>query len=95
MRVGEKGYGYNPYKVLGVADDADLKVVKAAYRKLVKLYHPDLGGDTQKFLVIQEAFEDIETGAFKKRQQQGLARKTGTTKACSFSTLFDFNIITC
>lgn len=95
MQASGKGYGYNPYKVLGVADNADFKVVKAAYRKLVKIYHPDLGGDTQKFITIQEAFEDIETGAFQKRQQQGLARKTGTTKACSFSTLFDFKIITC
>ena len=29
------------YEVLGVGRDADAKVIKRAYRKLAKKYHPD------------------------------------------------------
>ena len=35
----------NPYHVLGVAPDADLAALQAAYRKLVRLHHPDLAHD--------------------------------------------------
>lgn len=31
----------NPYKVLGVSEDADEETIKRAYRELVKKYHPD------------------------------------------------------
>jgi DnaJ-class molecular chaperone len=31
----------DPYRVLGVAKDADKAAIKAAYRKLAKQYHPD------------------------------------------------------
>jgi molecular chaperone DnaJ len=31
----------NPYKVLGVSEDADEETIKKAYRDLVKKYHPD------------------------------------------------------
>ena len=31
----------NPYKVLGVEDNADEETVKKAYKELVKKYHPD------------------------------------------------------
>ena len=35
----------NPYYVLGVASDADMAALQAAYRKLVRLHHPDLARD--------------------------------------------------
>lgn len=31
----------NPYKVLGISEDADTETIKKAYRDLVKKYHPD------------------------------------------------------
>lgn len=34
----------DPYKVLGLASDATLSEVKAAYRRLARLLHPDLNG---------------------------------------------------
>lgn len=37
----------NPYHVLGVAPDADMATLQAAYRKLVRLHHPDLAHDEQ------------------------------------------------
>lgn len=49
------------YNILGVKKDASQDEIKAAYRKLAKLYHPDLHPNdescTQKFKQINEAYE--------------------------------------
>lgn len=38
----------------------DLEIrIKRAYRRLVKKHHPDIGGQTQAFLKIQEAYESL------------------------------------
>ena len=42
---------------LGVDVTADLAAVKAAHRRLVRLHHPDLGGDAASFRAVQDAFE--------------------------------------
>ena len=51
----------NYYEVLGVKKDATEEEIKAAYKKLVKQYHPDLhpGDNTaaEKFKEINEANE--------------------------------------
>lgn len=43
-----------------------LEELKAAYKKAVKLYHPDLGGDTEKMKQInadyEERFEQLQKG---------------------------------
>ena len=47
------------YGILGVSEQAAEKDIKAAYRKLAKLYHPDVVKDdadkTQRMYEIQEA----------------------------------------
>ena len=50
----------NPYKVLGINDDASLSDIKAAYRVLVKKHHPDKGGDKKTILEINEAWEILK-----------------------------------
>lgn len=48
------------YVVLGIRRDADPGQIRRAYRKLVRLYHPDTGGrDEEKFLEVQRAFETL------------------------------------
>lgn len=57
-----KGNPWAPRRVLCVTDDAPFEVVQAAYRALVKLHHPDVGGDEEKFKDIQRAWEAISRG---------------------------------
>ena len=48
----------DPYRVLGVGRDATLNEIKSAHRGLAKRYHPDAaGGDTGRFLAVQEAYQ--------------------------------------
>lgn len=53
----------NYYEILGVSKTASDAEIKAAYKKLVKQYHPDLHpGDklaAEKFKEINEANEEI------------------------------------
>ncbi|MBB2692553.1 UNVERIFIED_ORG: curved DNA-binding protein CbpA [Rhizobium esperanzae] len=46
----------DPYDILGVERDADEAQLKAAYRKLAKVAHPDSGGDSQAFDNLQKAY---------------------------------------
>jgi len=52
----------DPYAVLGVRRDAADVVIKASFRRLAKLYHPDGGEapDPEKFRKIKEAYDRIE-----------------------------------
>ena len=47
----------NPYHILGVASHASLAEIKAAYRELVKCHHPDAGGDVEKIVELNAAWE--------------------------------------
>jgi curved DNA-binding protein CbpA len=48
--------GINLYDVLGVDKNASRQLIKEAYGKLVKIYHPDKGGDAEIFELITNAF---------------------------------------
>ena len=47
--------------ILGVPDEADLKTIQHAFRKLAKKFHPDINPDDkslpEKFILITEAYE--------------------------------------
>lgn len=47
----------NYYEILGVSKDASIEEIKKVYRKLAIQYHPDKGGDENKFKEIAEAYE--------------------------------------
>ena len=47
------------YDVLGVKRDASDDEIKRAFRKLAAKYHPDAGGDEQKFKEVSEAYTTL------------------------------------
>lgn len=50
----------NPYDVLYVRHDAPWPVIKAAYRALATMFHPDKGGSAEDFRAIQAAYDTLE-----------------------------------
>lgn len=67
------------YKVLGVANDADARQIKAAYRKLVKVHHPDKSMKSgiskedaeKKMSSINEAYEVLSDPELRARFDRG------------------------
>lgn len=48
------------YEVLGVTANANWEEVKAAYRKLAKTVHPDVGGNRAQWDAVQQAYDEAE-----------------------------------
>ena len=60
----------NNYEILKIPNNSTEKVIKSAYRKLVKIHHPDKGGNRVLFIKIQKAYEELlkgNTGESKKQ----------------------------
>lgn len=55
------------YKILGLSRGASQEDVKRAFRELAHKYHPDKGGDAEKFKEINEAYQAL--GNPEKRRQ--------------------------
>lgn len=51
----------SPYEVLGVAATVSDDELRRAYRRLLRETHPDTGGDPQRFIAVQAAWERIGT----------------------------------
>ena len=70
------------YKVLEVAENADISEIKKKYRKLVMKYHPDRNSGSEenvkKFREITEAYEIL--GNEKKRKEYDYKRKNRNNK---------------
>lgn len=60
------------YAVLGVARGASGAAIKAAYRALVKRHHPDAGGDDQRILALNAAWEVLGDGERRRRYDAAL-----------------------
>ena len=50
----------NPYEILKVNQNANSEEIKKAYRELVKIHHPDKGGDPKAMLEINSAWEILK-----------------------------------
>ena len=49
----------SPHELLQVAKDASPSDIKAAYRKLARIHHPDKGGDSNTFEAIARAYRTL------------------------------------
>lgn len=45
------------YELLQVREDAEAEVIQAAFRALARKYHPDFGGDAERMVALNEAWE--------------------------------------
>ena len=50
----------DPYQILKIHPSAKLEEIKKAYRKLVKIHHPDKGGDAAVMLEVNSAWEILK-----------------------------------
>ncbi|CAJ1401544.1 unnamed protein product [Effrenium voratum] len=60
----------NLYDVMGVARDASLSAIRAAYRKLAVQLHPDKGGDREAFAELQAAYAILCNVALRQRYDE-------------------------
>lgn len=58
------------YDILGLKKGATDKEIKVKFRALCKIHHPDMGGDSAKFIVIQAAYEALLKGDSGEQKQQ-------------------------
>ncbi|HTC85481.1 MAG TPA: DnaJ domain-containing protein [Candidatus Acidoferrum sp.] len=45
------------YELLQVRETAEAEVIQAAFRALARKYHPDFGGDAERMVALNEAWE--------------------------------------
>ena len=65
----------DPYKILGVSQTSSLEEIKSAFRSLAKKYHPDKGGDLDKILKINAAWEILRNKKNNQELNQEYSRK--------------------
>ena len=62
----------NLYEELGLKENATKSEIKSSYRRLVKKHHPDAGGEKDKFLSIQIAWETLNDPIKKEKYDKTL-----------------------
>jgi hypothetical protein len=67
---GAEGLAVDPHAVLGVPATADVADVRAAYRRVSLVAHPDRGGTDELFRVVATAYE-VLTGTAPRRRLRG------------------------
>ncbi|MFO7730509.1 MAG: J domain-containing protein [Spirochaetia bacterium] len=61
----------NYFAILGISSEASTQDVKNAYRRLAQQYHPDHGGgDSRKFMAVQEAYDVLVDPEQRRRCRQ-------------------------
>lgn len=83
----------NPYKTLGVDQNASDEDIKKAYRELVRKYHPDQYHDNplaalaeERLKEINEAYSEIEKQRSSAGRQYGTSDGSGVYRNSSYGT---------
>ena len=77
------------YEVLGVRKDSTNKEIRTAYRKLSLKYHPDKGGNAEKFGEIAKAYEFLKDENSRKQYDESLIKNNCINN--SFDTMAKIN----
>ncbi|MDP2665164.1 MAG: J domain-containing protein [bacterium] len=59
FEVGEKEHELTPWEVLGVRKGDSPELIREVYLAKAKHYHPDKGGDDEKFTELKNAYDSI------------------------------------
>lgn len=84
-----------PHRVLEISCSATIDEAKKAYRRLAKLYHPDINKSEEahnKFILIQRAYEEIREGSIPR--QQPIYSKGSATVSYTWTTSMGDSVIT-
>ena len=67
----------NYYDTLGVSGNASGSAIRTAYRRLARLYHPDVvgSGSAEKFREVQEAYETLSERSRRRAYDLTLRKK--------------------
>lgn len=78
----------NPYKILGINEQATDEEIKRAYRSMAAKYHPDVGGDAWVFEQVRDAYDRIKQSrqAAKDGNSPSAANSTGANSSAANST---------
>ena len=77
------------YQTLGVDRGASADEIKRAYRKLASKYHPDKGGDTQRFQEIEEAYRVLSDPVARQHHDSPAAQASFHSAAFNFDEIFN------
>jgi curved DNA-binding protein CbpA len=72
----------DPYKVLQVDPEAEREVIEAAYKRLARMYHPDVSGEpdsVEKMVRINQAWEMLRDPTRRAGVDRARTRASGTT----------------
>ena len=67
----------DPYKILGVPEDASVEEIKKAYRELARKYHPDNYHDNPLEDLAQEKMKEINAAYEQITKERASDRRTG------------------
>ena len=82
-----------PYEVLGVSPTSTQDELRRAYRRMLRLTHPDTGGDSTRFTLVQLAWERVgapdDRAAYDRgapRRGDGFASSSSPSGSASWAT---------
>ncbi len=79
------------YEILHVSRNADLEVIKAAHKQLVKKHHPDHGGKHINMVLINEAYEVLSEPKMRRQYDLWLKEMESNKRQAATNTQKETN----